>query len=1232
MKFKSILATLALSFGLTVAPTVVAQSNGDDSLGEPIITFKTNIYDTYGVENAFYIYLGTTETDYYDVDCGYGTSEYEVEPAYYSTDASSMVGTTVSCRVNSDGIVKVYGDASKIDYFVARGCYIEWLKMDECVNLTIIDVCHNELKALDLSPFSKLQAIYVGDNTFSAESPLKIGANKPNLAILEMDIVEHLDQSFNLSDYPAMQAFDAYHNLDLRKLDPTGCPNLMTMSLDLTNVESLDVTKNSKLVTLNISETRISEIDLSGNPNLTTFLCQHISGNINTDVHLKSIDVTNNPKITYLNLVGNEISDIDLSKNIELVTLKLRRNNFSSLDISNNTSLYRLDIAYNDFDFVTLPLPQVGWSEYYYQRDPLPCAKSFALNSEIDFSKRVVRAGYDTFARVMIDTPDGEPTELDASYYTHEAGKITFNQIPADSVYVEFACSAFADYTISTANFMVKDAADMGKPSNVLNFSTSSAMAGKTLSFKAAMAGASASAAREFYVDVNGSRSTIAVNSAVMPEDNNVNITLPASGAATVEIYMPEGEILTAFGVDGVNISSIDLTQARDLAQLSITNCGLLEIDTSYNRMLRSLDLSNNRLSGEFSFAGVYGDYEKNLLTDINLSHNYITGLAFVNTAHILKLNVSNNRLTELSLKDFDGLTDLNLSNNKLSGEFSITYLTAAENINLSNNAISSLKTVDMPNLKSFNISNNSFTLATLPVMADAVAYEYAPQKNFEIVAFAPAVNISSQNRVIDGMATVFTWKKEDGTVLTEGVDYIGADGAFKFIKVDLGKVYCEMTHPAFPALAGENTFRTTMTTVTGAPTTLVASFTTTADSENGLVVFAGHKNTALYIDWRGDGTEYIQYPLATSYTRFDGQTTYAGANVKVYTYESPEDVSVFSIDNVAMSSFDATPMTKLKAFTVSNAGLDESSIVFPVNNEYFEELNIDGNNFSTADFAQYPSLVALTLSNNKYEHFDVKKFGNLQVFNVSNNALTELTFDNKYLWSLMADGNQLEAISFDGCPIMTQVNLFGNQLKSVDVSAVKNTIRVLDLGKNALTFATLPVQADYPNLSVYAYRNQAALAAECVDGVVDFSALAEVNGTATNFAWYLGAAVYDSTYDEYTGEALVSQLEDAENPEYLINDGVTKFCSTFDTYVMGVLTNDLFPGLALVTSKVVVDKAAGVENVAVDNFDASALVDVYTVSGVKVRSQVAADSLGDLAPGIYILSSNGVSRKIAVK
>ena len=109
---------ISLAAGLLLMAASATAQTADE---QPIITFKTNIYETYGGANAFHLVLGTTEETYIDVDCGFGRDEYLVGPATFDSETQGMTGTIVTCNVNSDGIVKIYGDASLLDYFDAEG-------------------------------------------------------------------------------------------------------------------------------------------------------------------------------------------------------------------------------------------------------------------------------------------------------------------------------------------------------------------------------------------------------------------------------------------------------------------------------------------------------------------------------------------------------------------------------------------------------------------------------------------------------------------------------------------------------------------------------------------------------------------------------------------------------------------------------------------------------------------------------------------------------------------------------------------------------------------------------------------------------------------------------------------------------------------------------------------------------------------------------------------------------
>ena len=145
------------------------------------------------------------------------------------------------------------------------------------------------------------------------------------------------------------------------------------------------------------------------------------------------------------------------------------------------------------------------------------------------------------------------------------------------------------------------------------------------------------------------------------------------------------------------------------------------------------------------------------------------------------------------------------------------------------------------------------------------------------------------------------------------------------------------------------------------------------------------------------------------------------------------------------------------------------------------------------------------------------------------------------------------------------------------------------------------------------------------MDGKVDLSSQATVEGMPTKFDWYLGEISYDAENDIIIGEMLDGT---GDNPEFSVNNGVTSFHSTFDDTVRCLMTNPMYPNLTLYTNAVNVDQA-GVENVVVDGEDTAVPVDVYTVAGVKIRSQVLpAEATAGLPSGIYIVGT----KKVAVR
>lgn len=1168
------LLSLCLIF-ITASLGSMAQST------QPLIAaFRTSAYDTDGESNSIQMTIGgIAESEYIDVDCGFGTEEHEVVPATYDTENEEWTGTTITLNVSAEGMVRIYGNAENIQVIDAHGCMFREIDIERLSNLTILDLSHNELERLDLTALTALQALYLSDNPFNIE-PLKVGTPKNNLTILDLGQIDHLNQSFNLSDYPSMVAFDAWSCHDLHALDPSGCPYLRKISIDSTPVSSLSVADNPLLTILNISDTGIRHIDISQNAELQQFYCDHLSGTVNSGVRLENLDVSNNPNLIYLFAAGNGLTSIDVSHNPYLMGLYVSNNKLKTIDISQNTYLQTLVIRRNSFDFATLPTPDSNWIEYDYIQNNMPVDRSYKVGDVIDLSHRVLREGTVTTCAVY-RLSDEDPSvfeELGDDFYTYEEGRITLHRAISDSVYIAFANTLFPEFSLDglplrTSKFVVKSAEDYGQPIRTLSFT---AEGGKEVSFKVGMREASATEPRTFYVDLgDGNRTPYSATSESLPDAITVSVT----PSGTVTLYVPEGEDLTAFAIEGHPLKDIDLTPAHMLAELSLKETALTGIDLSWNRMLTRLEMTGNSLDS-LNLRGVNDAFQKNLLADISIPSNGISNLTMVNNYGVHHLNLSGNRLTELSMRDTDNMETLDLSGNALSS-LNLSYCERLVSARFSGNCLTDIvMPADVTSLDELDIRGNRFRFATLPFEAADfrdTAYRYADQQPIAVGTKGIGMDLSGELYGNEG-ETVIKVHRADGTLLNAGTDYTLTDGKIRLDDALIGQeVYATLQHPAFPEL----TLCTTVMQMAGMPTHLLGEFDVTTSTPATLILRSDISEANVCIDWSGEGFDLQNYTISDMPTTFE-ITPQAGRTAKVWSYEEDDHLTVFSIRNVGMSRMDLSPMTHLIALTVISAGLSE--ITLPESPELFE-MNLEGNNFSDIDLTQYPHLSYLGLTDNRLTTFDASKYPNLGLLAIGRNQLSEIRLDNPQLWSLDLAGNNLKEVDLTRLPELYQCGLSENRLSNLDLSG--NTgLRILFLDHNRFTFATLPLPSAF---QLYTYAGQEALNPNFGNGISDLSATATAaDGTPTTFRWFIGSPYYDE-YDELTGEELIT------DEEFNTEDGVTSFYKTLDG-VVGALTNDALPGLVLLTEEFDVTSTVGIDVLTVD--PQTAVNGIYTIDG----------------------------------
>lgn len=1217
--------------------------------GEPIISFHTNVYakaKSAGTTPMVYLSLGATENTTLSVDGGNGEEEAEVGIANLTTTEQGEVavkGSPVSVQVDDKGWVKIYGDASKIDYFNASGQEIDQIKFSDQLGLKILNLEHNSLQALNIDKLQKLQVIYLEDNPFTAATPLMIG-RLPNLQVLEVTQIGHISPSFTLKNFPKLVSFDAYHTLSLTSCDPTGCENLRRLSLDMTSVSSVNLSKNPLLEVLNVSDSRIKNLDLSRSGKIKQLYASHSSGSVNTDIKFDNIDVTRCPLLTIFYCDGNNLTNLNLTRNPELFTFSCARNKLRSLDLTKNTKLYSVNVRYNYLDFVTLPQPK-NWFEYYHEQNDLEVNPTYSVGSVVDLSSRVNRPNSTTngvLYRVPKDDPT-KPEKLSGEYYDYNNGKLTLKRAVEGEVFIQYENSVLKDYSLRTANFRVKTTAEFGQDDKAFSFVTGNAQ-GSAIKMAIGVKDATAAAPVKVKIDFGDGTKVERIIVDELPTGVNVKGTLTGSNVVTV--YVPQDKQITALGTDGVKMSKIDLDNLPLLRHLALIHADLDSVGLGYNNKLETLDLSYNNMR-KVSLKGPSTYFDKSILTDINLSHNKLETIEYNNITVVRHLDVSYNNLVKLGVNNADNLRSFDASHNQFNTML-LNHSELLENLNISYNQLSRFYVPANAPLKTLDIRGNFFTLATMPdyLGLGQGKFLYAPQNPLEISTASPGIDLSEQYVTKNGKVTQFVWKKLNNQALTEGTDYTINKGSSKFKNTSTGRIYCEMTHEAYPDFKGANVFKTTSTTPIPMPTNVLAEFTTVNQTDSVELSLASPvAGTSVYFEWSGDNNVY-QYTLKNTYTRFRAKSK-EGARVRVLVANPTDELSVFSVSNVQMENADLSKLGRTHAITLSNTGLE--SVKLPADGQYITQLNLSGNKLANFDVSKYPNLSFLTLADNKITSIDLSPAKKLELAMISNNSLTSIVLDNPILWNLDLSVNKLESIDLSKLPKLDQLYLTTNRLTAVSVPYAQNPeLKILNLVGNRLRFSTMPPANEKVTKGLskkqrynrYSYNLQDPIKVECVNGKVDLSSEVTAGGEPTTFRWFVGKIqVRDGELD---GEEL--EL----NESYTLENGVTtlKLDKAINNLVC-VMTNPAFPKAVLSTDYVKftptgIDAVKTNEDVKIQ-FVAGGInivggenssVAVYSIDGKTIyRAKTAtADLHISLAPGTYVVRVGNKATKICLK
>lgn len=1139
-----------------------------------ISTVKTHRYDTHGPENVISFWLGATEDTEISVDFGNGPQTYTIKANYSvgegdedSDEESVLVGgTEIKGSVTADGIIQIYGDASKIDYVNIHGSEIYDIDLSQFVNISMLELSHNELQTLTLDNLPYMEFLRLNDNPFDQGLYLGEMIRLKYLNVNQMGehALDHSNGVIDLTKYKALFFFTAWDSHCLKQIDPSQCKYLTQLSVDNSGVASLDVTKNENLLILNIGDTPINSIDLSKNTKLVEFYASN-EGQWNPEYKFSSIDLSNNPLLQRIFLDGNRLTSLDVSKQWNLISLYAANNNLTSIkgiDINEPADQRPIELAYldlsgNRFTFATLPEVDPMTYFYYDLQQDIHIDKEQCVGLAIDLSDLACRKGTTTKAFPYTITREGieDPVMLtegvDFTIETDEENSkffITFLKEQTDSVGIALLNDVYDGVTLYTTNCLVRSAADYGKP--VQLFALAPAAPGE-LTFKV-----TTRKDEDLTLDLGDGATTTIHTKAMEP----TTITCTANSVVTVKGSVAASVYgITAYGMA---LSSVDLSRLDDLAELILVDCGMSNINLEWNHALHYLDLSDNNLT-TLDLTGHNDAFHKNVLSHIRAERNgmktFVPGLAQL---AVKTIELAENELTEFETTDFENLTLLDLSNNKLA-ELTFTDCEALEVLNVSHNELKSLDLSTCTALKDMDATNNYMRFSTMPKANEG--FVMAPQNAVKIAAKASTCDLSSE-AMIDDVATTYAWRDEaDGSLLTEGTDYTISGGYTSFLAPAVGRtVHCEMSNALYPEFSGEKVLTTTPIFVMGEPKYEIASFTTPVGEQPiGLSLASTVPDTYVYIDW-GNG-QYAEYPLQTTYTLFSGSQSIAGSAVKVYSNEAPHgNIGVFSISGVTMSDIDVSKMTELYCLTVDGASL--SSIDLSKNTK-LQELSLEKNKFTTIDLSALKNLRMLALTNNDMESFTLAEGNNIQWFYGARNKFTNIDMHQlSNAYNVDLTGNLLETLDITPAQDLGQLFVANNQLHSLDITQ-NAALTALDISYNNFDFSTLPNPEHFTNSRNFRYGDQEPLHIECVDGKIDLTAQASAWGEPSQIYFFDN---YVDVYEDEEGNLTFDAGEFVEGQDFVNNNGLISFFEN-QPRVVGAIMNPLYPDLILYTERIAV-------------------------------------------------------------
>lgn len=547
--------------------------------------------------------------------------------------------------------------------------------------ITTLDCSDNSLVALSLEKASHLQKLWCFKNAISS---LDVSTH-PDL--LWLNCYENKLQSLTLGNNPKLQRLYCYDN-ELSVLDLSQAKNLMKLSCANNQLTAIDIRELSSLRDFSCNQNKIKELDLSKSQNLTSLWCNSneiTSLNLTTvpllgvldcgNNRLTSLDLSSLSELLFLWCNANQLSELDLSHTPKISNLNCSNNLLSVLDLSSNKGLWVLNCADNQIKEMDLSL-HLKLTDVLVARNKLTTLK---INTEAIKLRQVEcfqnELSLEALSSLIGTLPPMEENAI-AEIVLYDSQSSSEKNDFANAHLEALKAIGWKPYDYNGGE--KKDLEKKEEP--YVKFHTN--------------------------LEVGSNITLMAMNADfTIPEIEGITTDSEGNMVVTSQDITLKGDLYSLLASD-IQITSIDVSHAPNLAVLFVAYNQLTTIDLSKNGKLETLVLSDNQLSNI-----TWGSHLA--LKELYLYNNRLTQLDLSTFINLESLSVSENQLSALNLEKNRQLKELLCARMQLS-ELDLTNNVNLELLDISSNAFTSLSVNGLNKLKKLYLYQNQISLASM--------------------------------------------------------------------------------------------------------------------------------------------------------------------------------------------------------------------------------------------------------------------------------------------------------------------------------------------------------------------------------------------------------------------------------------------------------------------------------------------------------------------------------------